>query len=99
MASLYPSYLNLAASGELARRAAALREIVRDCALCPRECHVDRTAGGKGFCRAGERASVSSHNAHRGEEPPISGDRGSGTVFFAHCTMHCRFCQNYPISQ
>lgn len=93
------SYLDLAASGELARRARALGEMARACRLCPRECGVDRLAGQRGYCGAGARAKVASHNAHHGEEPPISGSRGSGTIFFAHCTMRCAFCQNFPISQ
>jgi len=97
--SFFPCYDALAASGELARRADELRRVIRSCRLCPRCCNVDRVAGERGFCRAGERASVTSHNVHHGEEPPISGSRGSGTVFFAHCTMRCLFCQNYPISQ
>jgi putative pyruvate formate lyase activating enzyme len=97
--SFQPSYLALAQTGELNRRAEALRALASPCRLCPRRCGVDRAAGELGFCRAGILASVSSCNAHHGEEPPISADRGSGTVFFAHCTMRCRFCQNFPISQ
>ena len=69
------------------------------CRLCPRECGVDRLAGERGFCRAGAVARVAAVSVHHGEEPPISGTRGSGTVFFSHCNMACRFCQNYPISQ
>jgi len=94
-----PRYLALYESGELIRRAEALRERARACALCPRRCGVDRSAGQTGFCRAGWNARVASHNAHTGEEPPISGTRGSGTVFFSFCTLRCIFCQNYPISQ
>ncbi len=69
------------------------------CRLCPRECGVDRLAGERGFCRAGALARVAAVSVHHGEEPPISGTRGSGTVFFSHCNMTCLFCQNYPISQ
>jgi pyruvate-formate lyase-activating enzyme len=69
------------------------------CRLCPRECGVDRLAGERGFCGAGAVARVAAASIHHGEEPPISGTRGSGTVFFSHCNMACRFCQNYPISQ
>jgi putative pyruvate formate lyase activating enzyme len=69
------------------------------CRLCPRECGVDRLAGEKGFCRAGAVARVAAVSIHDGEEPPISGTAGSGTVFFSHCNMTCLFCQNYPISQ
>jgi putative pyruvate formate lyase activating enzyme len=60
---------------------------------------VDRLAGEKGYCGAGAAARVAAVSIHHGEEPPISGTRGSGTVFFSHCNMACRYCQNYPISQ
>ncbi len=60
---------------------------------------MDRLAGERGFCGAGAVARVAAISLHMGEEPPISGTRGSGTVFFSHCNMACRFCQNYPISQ
>jgi len=60
---------------------------------------VDRLSGQRGFCGAGAVARVAAVSLHTGEEPPISGTRGSGTVFFSHCNMACRFCQNYPISQ
>jgi len=68
------------------------------CNLCPRQCNVDRSVK-KGFCRSGLLPGVASHNIHRGEEPFISGTRGSGTIFFHHCTLSCLFCQNFPISQ
>jgi putative pyruvate formate lyase activating enzyme len=96
---LLPSYLTLHATGELARRAALARERLAQCDLCPRCCGVNRLQGSLGYCRAGERAQVASWNVHRWEEPPLSGTRGSGTVFFSHCTARCTFCQNYPISQ
>ena len=69
------------------------------CRLCPRECGVNRLEGERGFCGAGRLARVAAVSVHHGEEPPISGTRGSGTVFFSHCNMKCLFCQNYPISQ
>ncbi len=69
------------------------------CVLCPRKCGVNREQGEKGFCRAGSRTEVYAAHLHHGEEPPLSGTRGSGTVFFAHCTMHCLYCQNYHLSQ
>ncbi len=86
---------------EAYRRAAAhLRRWLKACVLCPRACRVDRLAGAVGYCRApGERAPVNIAQLHHGEEPPISGHKGSGTVFFAGCTMGCRFCQNHAISQ
>jgi len=73
--------------------------MLSDCTVCPRECHLDRLRGEVGICKTGELPLVSSHNLHFGEEPPISGHRGSGTIFFAHCNLRCRYCQNYPISQ
>lgn len=82
----------------LEQRAAQAREILLNCGLCPRGCGVDRTRGELGFCKAGA-LSVSSYSAHHGEEPPLSGQAGSGTIFFTHCTMRCVYCQNYPISQ
>jgi putative pyruvate formate lyase activating enzyme len=92
-------YARLAGSGELRRRIDAAREHLSDCRLCPRECRVDRAAGQMGYCGAGPRAKVYSHMAHPGEEPPISGTRGSGTVFFSHCTLSCVYCQNCAFSQ
>jgi len=68
------------------------------CRLCPRECGVDRLAGEVGYCGAGPAARVYRHMPHPGEEPPISGERGSGTIFWSHCTMSCCFCQNYRMS-
>jgi putative pyruvate formate lyase activating enzyme len=72
---------------------------LRSCRLCPRACGVDRLSGKLGFCGANGAATVAAVTVHHGEEPPISGVRGSGTVFFSHCNMKCLFCQNYPISQ
>ncbi|HEY3490699.1 MAG TPA: radical SAM protein [Candidatus Deferrimicrobiaceae bacterium] len=69
------------------------------CDLCPRECGVDRTQGAEGFCRQGALAKVAAVSIHHGEEPPISGRGGSGTVFYSGCNMGCLFCQNFPISQ
>jgi len=69
------------------------------CLLCPRACGVNRREGQTGFCGAGMLPRVAAVSVHHGEEPPITGSRGSGTVFFSHCNMRCIFCQNYPISQ
>jgi len=93
------SYLPLMKTGELEDRAAQLKARLESCSLCPRGCGVRRLAGEKGFCRTGRTARVASWCLHRGEEPPISGHRGSGTVFFAHCNLACIFCQNHQISQ
>lgn len=68
------------------------------CVLCPRKCGVDRKSGRLGFCRSGALPIVARAAPHFGEEPCISGDMGSGTVFFSGCNMHCVFCQNREIS-
>jgi putative pyruvate formate lyase activating enzyme len=84
---------------EFSRKIEEAYEILRDCTLCPRGCHVDRTAGKKGYCRTGDKPFVSSWGPHFGEERPLVGARGSGTVFFGNCNLRCVFCQNYSISQ
>jgi len=76
-----------------------LKSIYRKCILCPHKCEVDRTKGERGKCKSGTSSYVSSYNKHFGEEPPISGTKGSGTIFLTGCTGRCIFCQNYPISQ
>lgn len=68
------------------------------CTLCPRMCKVDRLAGEKGYCRTGRKAVVASYGPHFGEESPLVGRRGSGTIFFSYCNLFCVFCQNYDIS-
>jgi putative pyruvate formate lyase activating enzyme len=92
-------YIDLYQSGALRERVKHAYTRLASCDLCPRECRVDRLAGEIGFCRSGFRPKVASASIHQGEEPPISGTRGSGTIFFAGCTLACRFCQNFPISQ
>ncbi|MGD9016704.1 MAG: radical SAM protein [Desulfobacterales bacterium] len=92
------SYITAWKSGTLHRRVERARERLRKCDLCPRMCLVDRLAGETGFCRTGVRAVVSSVSSHFGEEPPLVGDGGSGTVFVTHCNLDCVFCQNYDIS-
>ncbi len=94
-----PSYLALHRSGALAERIAALREMLAPCTLCPWNCRVDRGAGELGFCRTGARAVVASYGPHYGEEKPLVGRRGSGTIFLIGCNLRCVFCQNYDISQ
>ena len=93
-----PSYLALHRSGELSRRIERVRRLMKDCRLCPRECGIDRTRGRRGFCRSGALARVYKYKVHRGEEPPISGTRGSGIVFFSNCTLRCSYCQNALMS-
>jgi len=75
------------------------KERLKDCRICPRRCGVDRTCGSTGYCRAGAKPVVYSHLIHHGEEPPISGTKGSGTIFFSRCNMKCAYCQNYYFSQ
>jgi len=72
---------------------------LKSCNICPRNCKVNRLEGKTGYCKTGLDFSVASYNVHKGEEPPISGTNGSGTIFFANCNLSCVFCQNYPISQ
>jgi len=93
------SYVELYERGILRKRKEELNKLLENCHLCPRKCLVNRLQDEKGFCGAGRRVVVSSYNLHFGEEPPISGYRGSGTIFFTHCNLRCCFCQNYPISQ
>ncbi len=73
--------------------------LLERCTVCPRECKVNRLKGETGFCGVGENPKVASYNLHYGEEPPISGTNGSGTIFFSGCNMRCLYCQNFPISQ
>ncbi len=77
----------------------SLNMLLKKCILCPHDCRVDRAGGETGFCRAGNEPRMSRAMPHHGEEPPISGRYGSGTIFFTHCNMKCAYCQNYQISQ
>lgn len=94
----YPSYLNINEE-QFQKRIKDAEQILESCQICPHQCGVNRIAGEKGLCRSTAQVMVSSHNAHFGEEPPISGVHGSGTIFFTNCTLSCVFCQNYSISQ
>ena len=94
-----PGYLALYRTGELEHRAEALSRRLSSCDICPRECGVNRLEGELGFCHSGQLLVVSAVCAHHGEEPAISGSRGSGTIFFGNCNMRCVYCQNYQISQ
>ncbi len=93
-----PSYLKLLENGELERRAEMALDSLSSCAMCPHECGVDRTAGETGYCRTGNKALIAGYGPHFGEEKPLVGSRGSGTVFFSWCNMRCVYCQNYEIS-
>lgn len=94
-----PVYIKLLENGELEVRAQLAAQHLKNCDVCPLECHVNRMKGELGICKTGEFAQVSSYFAHHGEESPISGRRGSGTIFFARCNMRCVYCQNADISQ
>ena len=97
--SFEPAYLRLARQKKLAERAAEAREKLKACDLCARYCRVDRLSTTKGAaCHTGERAVVSSYGPHHGEESPLSGRRGSGTIFFAWCSLRCVYCQNSELS-
>ncbi len=93
------SYQALYRSGELEGRVERARAILKSCELCPRHCKVNRLEGEKGVCRTASVAVVSSCGPHFGEEAPLVGIHGSGTIFFTHCNLRCMFCQNYNISQ
>jgi len=93
-----PSYIRLFEKGELQQRIRVLKESLKECRLCPRECGVNRFNGEVGVCQAGLEPVVSSAFPHFGEEPPLVGYQGSGTIFLAYCNLRCIFCQNYDIS-
>ncbi|HVP94800.1 MAG TPA: radical SAM protein [Methanoregulaceae archaeon] len=94
-----PSYRELSDSGELEERAGRAFDLISPCVLCPRKCGVDRAGGERGACHAGILPAVASYGPHYGEEPPLSGRCGSGTIFFTHCNLRCIYCQNHTISQ
>jgi putative pyruvate formate lyase activating enzyme len=93
-----PAYLRLRESGELERRARTLRSIYRACRLCPRQCRANRLGGRTGVCHGGARARVYSAHPHFGEERPLVGRGGSGTIFFSYCNLRCVYCQNWEIA-
>jgi len=98
MSSFQPAYIETYRSGSLKEKIKAATGMLDRCSLCPRECNVDRLSGDSGICRTQDRALVSSYNPHFGEEAPLVGRKGSGTIFFTHCNLMCNFCQNYDIS-
>lgn len=93
------AYLSLYHSGELAERVETARSLLQDCRVCPRHCGVDRLNGELGECRTSAEIIISSYGPHFGEEAPLVGRNGSGTIFFTNCNLRCVFCQNYSISQ
>ncbi len=94
-----PVYLSLLQKGELLKRASLAREQLKACKGCGWQCGVNRRGGELGKCRTSKFARVSSYGPHLGEELPLRGWRGSGTIFFTRCNLSCQFCQNYDISQ
>ena len=93
-----PSYIALYSQGLLDERIQQAVEMLKECRVCPRECLAGRSVGELGVCRTGRRAELSSYHAHFGEEEPLVGRNGSGTIFITHCNLLCSFCQNYDIS-
>lgn len=93
-----PPYRKLHSQRELKKRIDKLFKLLESCTICPRECRVNRLEGEEGYCGAGKELVVSSAFAHFGEEPPLVGRNGSGTIFLTHCNLLCIFCQNYDIS-
>jgi putative pyruvate formate lyase activating enzyme len=94
-----PSYLSLYESGELERRSRRLNKRLESCDICPRRCRTNRLQRDNGYCHSGALPIVASYCDHHGEEPALSGERGSGTIFFGNCNLRCLFCQNHQISQ
>ncbi len=92
------AYIEAYRSGRLEKALRRASEWMKKCTLCPRMCRVNRVADEKGFCRTGKLAVVASYGPHYGEERPLIGRGGSGTIFFSHCNLFCVFCQNYDIS-
>jgi len=93
-----PAYDVLEREGKLAQRVEQAYAILEKCQLCPRLCGVNRRKGERGFCRAPAKVVVFSAHPHFGEEMPIVGENGSGTIFFSNCNLRCVFCQNWPIA-
>ena len=96
--SFTSSYISLFEKGELDQRVQLLQEFLKECRLCPRGCRINRLNGEIGYCGAGSELMISSAFPHFGEEPPLVGHHGSGTIFLTHCNLRCIFCQNYDIS-
>ena len=94
-----PGYLKAHQEGSLREKAESLYSRLGSCDICPRLCKADRLNNRLGFCKTGKKAKVYSYFAHHGEEPAISGTKGSGTIFFTNCNLRCAYCQNYEFSQ
>ncbi|MBN1273982.1 MAG: radical SAM protein [Candidatus Aminicenantes bacterium] len=92
------AYISAFKNGRLEQKVKQALAELENCRLCPRGCGVNRLKNERGFCRAGFKLEVASFSPHFGEESPLVGRKGSGTIFFTHCNLRCCFCQNYPIS-
>jgi putative pyruvate formate lyase activating enzyme len=97
--AIQPSYLRLLESGELNTRVQALETLLQRCTVCPLDCGNNRIEGELARCYSGRLPIVSSYTPHFGEEPPLTGTRGAGNIFFGNCNLRCVYCQNYQISQ
>ena len=95
---MLPLYLEKLTILDLNERAEKLDELLNNCRICPNECEIDRSHGEKGLCNSTSSVFISSAGPHFGEEPPLVGFRGSGTIFFTNCNLACEFCQNFDIS-
>lgn len=93
-----PGYITKLEEGTLKQTADTLMAELEDCTVCPHHCHVNRYAGELGYCRATADIEIGGYEPHFGEEPPLVGSNGSGTIFFSHCNLGCVFCQNWDIS-
>jgi putative pyruvate formate lyase activating enzyme len=96
---MLPVYLEKLTIADLKSRAEHLLELQRECRICPHHCLAKRGMGETGECRSTNEVIISSVGPHFGEEPPLVGTNGSGTIFFTNCNLKCEFCQNYDISQ
>ena len=94
-----PSYVKLHKTGELKKRGKILWNMMQSCTLCPRMCGANRLKGERGYCNASSDLEIASYNPHFGEERPLVGNYGSGTIFFSNCSLRCVFCINWDISQ
>ena len=92
-------YTDLYKSGILYQTSKTLKSKLTSCNLCPHNCNTNRVDGNLGFCKTTDKILIASYCDHHGEEPPISGTNGSGTIFFANCNLHCVYCQNHQINQ
>jgi putative pyruvate formate lyase activating enzyme len=98
-AAFEPAYVELHRTGELKKRGEALWQMMEECQLCPRKCGANRLGGEEGFCQSTSKLRIASYHPHFGEERPLVGTGGSGTIFFSGCGLRCVFCINWEVSQ